>query len=543
MLWWTKRLVDEVLVARRIDVFAAFAAIYALLAAAKFLLDYAAYRFEAAAQEGIVRDIRSTLFRHLVSVSPGTFSQRNPGDLIAHLSGDVERAQALIFANPLHLFADAASLSVFLTLLLVLSWKLTLAALCVAPLLFLFAMRYSPRIRRAAQIARRRTSQWTAMVEERLGALPAIHVFSAQEREASRFRAACDANRIAELRTVRIQAWSSLAVEAAVSTGGLVVLAIGAYEISHGALTIGALIAFLGGVGSLYGPVRNIAKSTASFQRAAVGAQRVLALLDTPSEVMEPAAPRPLGRVRGDIEFRDVSFDYGRGPVLRNISFKIAAGETVSIVGSSGSGKSTIVRLLLRFFDPSEGAVLIDDVDIRELSFEELRRAVTAVFQEPSILSGTIGDNLRFAAPDAGKAQLRAAAADAHAAEFIERLPDSYLSQAGTRGSRLSGGQQQRLALARAFLRQAPILVLDEATAAVDGETETLIQEAIERRAGHQTMLIIGHRLASLRGADRVIVIDGGRLIEQGAPEALMHAGSRYRELFASQLETERTPA
>jgi ATP-binding cassette subfamily B protein len=543
MLWWTQRLVDDVLVARDAQAFLAFAGLYMLIAGAKFLLDYLATRAEAQAAEGIVTDLRGALLAHLIAASPGTFAKRGAGDLIAHLSGDVERGQALIFSNPLRLFGDVVSLVVFLAFLLMLSVKLTLAALAVAPLLFIIARRYSPRIRRAAQTTRRRASRWTALAEERLAILPAIHAFSAQAREAARFRRACDANRQAELTSVRIQAWSSLAIEAAVSLGGLGVLAIGVHEIASGTLTIGALIAFLGGVGSLYGPVRSITRSVASFERAAAGAERIVNLLDTPSEVREPRPPRILASAKGEIEFRDVSFSYGGAPVLRDVSFKIAAGETVSLVGSSGGGKSTIVRLLLRFHDPDRGAILIDGIDIRELALADLRRAVTAVFQEPAIFRASIADNLRFAAPDADGALIRAAAADAHAAPFIEALPGRYLAPAGTRGHRLSGGQQQRLALARAFLRDSPILILDEATAAIDGETETLIQDAIARQASRRTLLVIGHRLASLRGAERVIVIDQGRVIEDARPHSLLGAESRYRALFASQLDIDRAPA
>jgi ATP-binding cassette, subfamily B, bacterial len=444
MLWWTKHLVDEILVARRIELFAAFAGIYALIAGGKFLLDYAFYRLEALVAERIVRDVRGTLFHHLVSVSPGTFSKRSPGDLITHLAGDVERTQALIFSNPLHLFADAISLIIFLVLLLLLSWKLTLVALVVAPALFFVATRYSPRIRRAEQVTRHRTSDWTAFAEERLNVLPSIHAFSAQRREAGRFHKACAAFMSAELRTVKIQAWSSLAVEAVVRCGGLAVLAIGAYEIHGGALTVGALIAFLGGVGALYGPVKNIAKSVASFQRAAAGAERVLTLFDTRSEVHEVQTRSTLPHPVGEIEFRNVSFSYGNGiPVLHDVSFKIAAGEAVSIVGASGSGKSTIVRLLLRFFDPTKGAVLIDGMDIREMPLEDVRHAVTAVFQEPSILRGTILDNMLFASPGSTMTDMRRAAIEACAAPFIAVLPRGYRSPVGARGHLLSGGQQR----------------------------------------------------------------------------------------------------
>jgi ABC-type multidrug transport system fused ATPase/permease subunit len=544
MLWWTKHVVDSVLIGQRMDLLVTFLAFYVLIASGKFILDYAFSRLEAHVAESIVRDIRASLFRHVVSASPGTFRKRSTGDILTHMAGDVERSQALLFSSPLKLFADVICALVFLGVLLALSWKLTLAALCIVPPLAWLAMQSSPRIRKAAQITRRRTSQWTALAEERLGALPAVHVFSAQQRVADELDRAASSFRTAELRAMRIQAWYSLTVEAVICAGGLLVLGIGAREISDGALTVGGLIAFLGGVGALYGPVKSIGRSVSSFQRSAAGAERVLTLLDTQSDVTDKAATRRLPFPDGSIEFRDVSFDYGDGcPVLKNISFKIEPGEVVSIVGPSGSGKSTIVRLMLRLLDPTEGAIFIDGIDVRDLPFDDLRHAVTAVFQDPNILRGTVADNLLFAAPDAGMTQLHSALVRACAASFVALMPHGLRSQVGPRGQQLSGGQQQRLALARALLREAAILVLDEATAAVDGETETLIQDAIESQMGRRTLLVIGHRLTSLRGTNRVIVLDEGRIVEDGSPADLLHAQGRYGELFASQIRLQQAPA
>jgi ABC-type multidrug transport system fused ATPase/permease subunit len=537
LLWLIKLLVDDVLIAGRLELLPLFGGIYVLAAAAKVALDYVGTRLDASVSERIVRDIRVDLYRHVVSLSPGSLQDRGTGDRLAHLSGDVERTQSLIYTAPLSLCADIATAAFFGAFLLFLDWQLTLVALLVVPFLAVASFRYAPRLRRAARITRGLTSRWFDLAEERLGAAPLIHAFGSEERETARFAARCDAARRAELRTVTIQAWLTLLIEAATALGGVIVLAVGAYAIKQGALTVGTLVAFLGAVGSLYSPVRGLARAAGRFQRAAAGAQRVADLLDTPSLVRERRPAKRLAGIRGAVEFRSLCFSYPQGdPVLRDVSCRIEPGEMVAIAGASGSGKSTLAKLLLRFYDPTAGAVLIDGTDIRGVTLDSLRRAVSVVFQDPLIVQGSIADNLRYGQPQASDASLLAAAQAAHVHPFVSALGAGYRAAAGTRGGRLSGGQRQRLALARSLLRDSPILVLDEATAAVDSETEELVHGAIEDLAGDRTIVIVGHRLSSLRRADRVLVLDHGRIVEAGRPESLLRAGTRYHDLFAPQL-------
>ena len=537
LLWLVKLLIDEVFVGGRVDLLAGFVAVYVALVAGKFLLGYVETRLEASVVEQIVQDARVDLYRHLISLSPGSLRKHSVGDLLTHLSGDVERLEYLVYTGLLAVFADAVGALFFVGFLFLLSWKLTLCALIVTPPLILLSLSLSPRVRRAARIARRQVSAWMALAEERLGAQPVVHAFAAHEREAHLLADRAASSRRAELRTVAVQAWLSLLIEAIVAVGGLAVLVVGAYEIRSGSLTLGTLVAFLGSIGSLYGPVRGLAKASGRFQRAAAGAQRVADLLDTPSLVTEKPSAAPLRHARGALEFRNVHFAYPQGPaVLGGVSLRLDPGETVAVVGPSGAGKSTLVRLALRLHDPASGDVLIDGTDLRDVTLASLRQAVAVVFQEPYLLRGSIADNIRYGGSDAEEERVAAVARAAHVEGFANALRGGYAAPVGPRGAWLSGGQAQRVALARALLRDSPILLLDEATAAVDSETEELIQDAVERLAGRRTILIVAHRLSSLRRADRVVVLDRGRVVESGPPDVLLKTPTRCRDLFAAQL-------
>ena len=538
LLWMLKRLVDEVLIEGQIDRLAVFIAAYLVVIGGKLALDYAIEVLEAAVVEQVVRDIRTTVYAHLLSLSPGSLAKHSHGALLSQLGGDVERTEHLVYTGPMAIIADAVSAVFFVGFLFLLSWKLTLCAFLVLPLLVLASLLLSPRIRRTSRIARWRAAGWLSLAEDRLGALPVVRAFGAIDREARAFGARCTLARQAEVRTVAVQASLTVMIEAVAALGGLLVLVLGAHAIRDGTLTVGALVAFLGSVGSLYGPAAGLAKAAGRVQRAAAAAQRVADLLDTPSLVIDPPSPSELARVRGALEFRDVAFAYPSGaPVLHRIALQMAPGEMVAVVGPSGSGKSTLLGLALRFYDPSAGAVLIDGTDVREIALRSLVQIVAPVFQEPHILSGSLLDNMHYGRPDAPQQEVMAIARAVHADAFIANLPRGLAAPVGPRGSWLSGGQRQRLALVRALLQQAPILLLDEATAAVDSETEELIQDAIARYRGQRTILLVAHRLSSVRRADRIVVLEAGRIVESGTPQSLLATDSRCRQLFEAQFE------
>ena len=539
LLWITKGLIDEVFILARTNRLGFFLGGYVAILAAKVAVEFVEAQLDARATAQVENDVRSDLFSHVVRLPPGTLAKCGPGDLISHMSGDVGRVEYLVFSGPVAVITNVATALCFFVFLFTLSWKLTLLALVAAPVLAFTSLRASPKVRRLARTARRLRARWTADAEERLNALPMIQAFGAEDFEAGRFRRRCHMAQEAELRGVAVQARLSAVNGAAAAVAAVALITLGALEVRSLALSVGAVVAFLGSVGSLHGPFQSLARAWGRFQKAAAGAERIAEILDTQSTVAERPGARRLDTIAGAIEFRDVAFAYpGREPVLEDVSFRIEAGETVALVGSSGAGKSTLARLLVRTHDPLRGAVLLDGCDLRELTRDTLVRATCAVFQDPYILRGSVAETIGYARDlDADEVTRLARAAHAHG--FVTDMPGGYTASVGPHGSWLSGGQRQRLALARAFSRDCPVLVLDEATAAVDSETEELIQDAMERLSGRRTLVLIGHRLSSIRRADRIVVLDQGRVVETGSPEALLGRPSRCRDLFAAQLAQE----
>jgi ATP-binding cassette, subfamily B, bacterial len=545
LLWLMKVLIDDVLVAEHVALLPTIVSGYVLLIAAKLAMDFALTWNDAAITEQINQDVRVRLYRHLVSVSPGSLKKYSVGDLIAYLSDDTQYVAHLIYSYPMNIVLNIVSAAYFICFLLVLSWELTLCAVLTIPFLALLSWRLSPGVRRLARVARRKTTAWYSRAEERLGVVAVIQAFSAETVETNAFETLCAAARVAELRSVVLQARLTLVIEIVAAIGGLLVLVIGAREIHSGSLTVGALMAFLGSIGSLYSPITNLAGTSARLQRAAASVQRVVELLDTPSLVTERQDARSLAHVRGALAFADIRFSYPGGPeVLDGVSFKIEPGETVALVGPNGSGKSTLMQLALRLYDPTAGQVLIDGVDLRDVTLTSLRRSVAAVFQEPGVFRGSINDNIRYGQPGVSDEQFRMMAEAARVDTFADASPLGYATAIGPRGSWLSGGQRQRLALARALVRDAPVLLLDEAMAAIDSEAEELIRDAVERFHGKRTILLVSHRFSTVRRADRVVVLDNGRIVETGDPEVLRRdSGSRFHALFVGQHFVEKATA
>jgi ATP-binding cassette, subfamily B, bacterial len=540
LLWAVKSLIDEVFVAQHFDSLPLLLTLYLIIGLGKAATSYFSARLDVSIMERIALRLRVRLYEHILRLSPGSSTRQNNGDLLTRLSGDIERIEFLVYSGPLSICADFFAALLFAASLLVLSWKLTLCALLVSPLFLLVSLLSARRIRRTSRVARRQTAKWTDLAEERFNAIPTIQAAGAEHFETRAFERRCESARRSEINVVKIQATAAALVDVCAVIGGLAILAMGAVSIRSGEMTAGALIAFLGALGSLYGPIRSIAKAPGRLQQAAARAQRVRDLLDTPSLIVEKPQAKPLIQPRGGLEFDRVVFGYSASQrVLDGVSLKIEPGETVAIVGPSGSGKSTLIKLALRLYDPSSGSVRIDGNDVRDLTIQSARAAISAVWQEPHLFSGSIAQNIRYERTGVDVKEVIAAGHAACVSGFVHRLRGRYDAPVGPAGRWLSGGQKQRIVLARALLRNSPILLLDEATGAVDSETEEQIQIAIEKLSGQHAMLIVAHRLSSVRRADRIVVMENGQIVETGSPDMLLRRDSRCRALFSAQLTTE----
>lgn len=535
MIWMYKLAVDEVIaphdLARLIPVGAALALLTISQSTAVFADEYLA----AWVSERFLLGLRAAVFSHLHRLSLSFFERRRHGDVIARLTGDVTAIETLMLSGLADGLTYALRIVLFTGALFVLSWQLALLALVVSPLFWVATRHFSREIKSASREQRRRSGMVSAVVEESLGNAAIVQAYSREAGELERLLQQGEGAVAAEIDAARLRGLFSLLTDSLELVGALLVLGLGTWELSAGNISIGGLVAFLAYLSQLYSPIRRLGKLINTMHAASASAERIIELLDEQPAVTDPRSPRPLPRARGRLEFDAVDFSYpgtARG-ALHALSLSVAAGETVGIVGASGAGKSTLAKLALRFYDPDRGAVAVDGIDVRELGLETLRRQLALVQQETLIFDGTILENIAFGRAGATEAQVLAAARAAGAHEFIADLPDGYETLVGQRGRRLSGGQRQRIAVARAMVRDAPILILDEPTTGLDAASARQMLEPLRRLMRGRTVLIISHDLAAIHDADRIAVIDRGRLAELGTHEQLLRRGGEYARLFA----------
>ena len=508
----------------------------------KNVLSYASAQISVGAQEGLVRDLRSRMFRHLLTLEMDFFQRTRAGQLISTMITEVDQTKTVITASLLSLFQNVVVVATTLFILSQISIRLTLLTLAFVPLLVLGLQLLLRRLRSHAQARARERGEITSTVTERLGAIRLIRSYGEEERESSRFQTQADRYRKRVIRTQRFSSLTSPLSE--IFAGFLVILIIWAGT-KPGlvglptALAPEAIIVFLMAALKLSSPLKTIASFPASMAVTLASAERVFDLLDQPpSEVDKPG--EGIARFERDIVFDRVSFRYGSGdPVLSDISFRLPRGKVVALVGPSGAGKSTAADLLPRFHDPTGGQILMDGVPLTQLTRRSVRALMGIVSQETVLLNDTVLANIAYGSPAATREQVEAAAQAANAAAFISTLPKGYGTMLGERGTRLSGGQRQRIAIARALLRDPPILILDEATSALDTESERLVQQAIERLMRERTVLVIAHRLTTVRHAHEILVIDAGRIVQRGTHEELFRTGGLYRRLYDVQFGTE----
>jgi subfamily B ATP-binding cassette protein MsbA len=508
----------------------------------KNALSYASAQISVRAQEGLVRDLRSRLFSHLLSLDLGFFQRTRAGQLISAMITEVDQTKSVITASLLSFFQNLVVVLTTLVILSQISLRLTLLTLAFVPVLVLGLQTLIRRLRRHAQARAQERGEITSTVAERLGAIRLIRAYGEEERESSRFRAQADRYRKRVIRTQRFSSLTSPLTE--VFSGFLVILIIWAGT-KPGLVGLAtplapeAIIVFLMAALKLTSPLKTIASFPATMAVTLASAERVFELLDQPATEVTQPGEEP-ARFEREIAFDRVSFRYGDGDlVLSDVSFRLLRGRVVALVGPSGAGKTTAADLLPRFHDPTSGQILMDGVPLTRMTRGSLRSLMGVVSQDTVLLNDTVHANIAYGSPAATREQVQAAARAANADGFIAALPHGYETTLGERGTRLSGGQRQRIAIARALLRDPPILILDEATSALDTESERLVQQAIERLMQQRTVLVIAHRLATVRDADEIVVLDAGRMVQRGTHEELLRAGGLYRRLYDLQFRNE----
>ena len=533
-IWMYKVLVDEVLVPQRFDLLLWVILAYAGLQLAEgvatfcdeYLSDWVGGRF--------IVSLRTEFFAHLHDLSLAFFDRERLGDVMSRVTDDVEEIEDLMLSGVASAVSYAFQLVFFTAALFYLNWQLALVSLFVVPLFWLAARRFSRKIKTAAREERRRSGSIGAVAEESLSNAALVQAYNRKDEEVARFHRENEGSFAAQMAATRLSSLFAPLINMIELAGVVVVVAFGAYQLSRGNLTVGGLLVFLVFLGQLYGPIRGASSLLNSFYSASAGAERIIEFLDEKPSVTEREDAVELGRSGGHVEFDGVSFGYpGKEErALKNVSFCVGPGETLAIVGPSGAGKSTVAKLALRFYDPDSGSVRLDGHDLRGLALRSLRENVAVLLQETLVFDGTVRENVAYGRPGATDEEVEAAAKAADAHDFISALPEGYDTPIGQKGRLLSGGQRQRIAIARAMVRDAPVLVLDEPTTGLDANSSEKVMRPLQRLMEGRATIVISHNLMTVREATEIAVLENGRVTERGTHADLVARGGSYRRLY-----------
>lgn len=484
----------------------------------------------------MVNDIRRDLYAHLQRLSLAFHNRRQVGDLLYRVTADTYAIQSLTMNGVFPIVSALVLLAGMFFVMIKIDWQLTLLSLAVCPALLASILVMSRRISAAAMLARQQESEVYSVVQRAMSAMRIIQAFTKEEEEHRKFMSASVQSLGASLRLYTLQTFYSGIVNVVMAVGTALVVWVGARHVMSGQITVGEIVIFTAYLASLYGPLNTICQTWGLIQGAKVGVERVFEILEVEKDLKEGTHVFPKSGTRGEVVWENISFNYvAEQPVLKNIDLSVKPGEKIAFVGPTGVGKSTLVSLIPRFYDPREGRVLIDGMDIREYQLKSLRSQISMVLQPPLVFPVSVRENIAYGRPGAGIEEVISAAKLARIHESIERLPDKYDTIVGEQGATLSEGERQRITIARAILRNSPILILDEPTSSVDAETESLIMQGLEQLTSGRTTFIIAHRLSTVRKADRIIVLGKGEIIEQGPFNELIKAQGPFASLYRSQ--------
>ncbi len=519
-----------------VNAIAKLAGVTAIIFLVRGTVQYGQDTLMAKAALAIALNLRNAVYRHLHCLSVSYFETTKTGDLSYRLTEDIDRVGEVIYKFFHQFIPCVLQLVVVLAYMIYLNWKLTLATFVIAPLMAVLIGWFGERLLAYSRQSQTRISNLSALLTEVFSGVRLVQAFSAQDYELSRFSREAEQNRLAKYRAEQAKALQFVVVGFLEAMSVVFLFLLGGWQISQGQLTGTGFISYVTAVALLIDPISLTTSNYSEFKQGEASCDRIFELLSHQPQITEQPNAKPLPTVQGQVEYRNISFSYQAGkPILQQLSFQVQAGEMVALVGASGAGKTTIVNLLTRFYDPQQGTIKIDGIDIQTVTLKSLRQQIGIVPQDVILFSGSVGQNIAFGQSYYELKEVEAAAKIANAHAFITELPHGYETVIGERGITLSGGQRQRIAIARAVLLNPKILILDEATSALDSESEALVQEALERLMQGRTVFIIAHRLATVRQAHRILVIENGNIIESGTHSELLEKGDRYANFYAQQ--------
>ena len=534
--WIIKDVIDSVLAEKNAEMLNIIAAGIIIIFFIRGVCFYGQNYLMSYVGERVIIDIRSAVYEKLQRLSVSFYDKNKTGTIMSYVTNDVSALQAAMVQNTIDMITEGSVLIGSITAMVYLDWKLTLFTFCTFPFVLWLMDFFGKRIRKSGRRIQECTADITSILQETVSSARVIKSFVREDYEIERFCNQNFANFRANMKNAQLMALLTPVIEFVAAIGVTAIIWYGGHGVIDGDLTAGSLVAFLVYAVNISNPVKRLTRVVGSIQRALAAAQRVFDILDMKEEIAEIQGAKALPQIEGSVEFKDVSFAYDKGePVLNSVSFKAEPGEVIAIVGPSGAGKSTIANLLPRFYDTTSGSISIDGNNIAEVKVDSLREQVGIVPQETVLFNGSLYDNILYGRLEATREEVEAAAKAANAHNFIMEFPNGYETMLGDRGLNLSGGQRQRIAIARAILKNPRVLVLDEATSALDTESERIVQEALDRLMVGRTSFVIAHRLSTIKNADKILVLQRGRIVETGTHDELMANNKLYSHLYNIQ--------